>query len=50
MKWDYQREVWIDRDDYAYDASRFGVGTRSESQLRSTHEPWHKAKQEVKGA
>jgi hypothetical protein len=31
MKWDYQREVWIDRDDYAYDASRFGVGTRSGS-------------------
>ena len=31
MEWDYERVVWIDRDGYAYDASRFGVGTRSGS-------------------
>jgi hypothetical protein len=31
MEWDNGREVWIDRGGYAYDASRFGVGTRSGS-------------------
>ena len=31
LRWDNRREVWIDGDDYAYDASRFGIGTRSES-------------------
>jgi hypothetical protein len=34
MEWDIGREVWIDRDGYAYDASRFGVGTRSGSSER----------------
>jgi hypothetical protein len=28
-EWDNGREVWIDRGGYAYDASRFGVGTGS---------------------
>jgi hypothetical protein len=31
MDWHNRREVWIDRGGYAYDASRFGVGTRSGS-------------------
>jgi hypothetical protein len=31
LRWDNGREVWIDGGDYAYDASRFGIGTRSES-------------------
>ncbi len=34
MEWDNGREVWIDRGGYAYDASRFGVGTRSGSSER----------------
>jgi hypothetical protein len=34
MEWDNGREVWIDRGSYAYDASRFGVGTRSGSSER----------------
>jgi hypothetical protein len=29
MKWDNGREVWIDRDGHAYDASCFGIGSRS---------------------
>jgi hypothetical protein len=29
MKWDNGREVWIDRDGHAYEASRFGIGSWS---------------------
>ncbi len=34
MEWDNGREVGIDRGGYAYDASHFGVGTRSGSSER----------------